>query len=257
MEQDRLAELKQKYTADHPKVIAQERVVAQLEQNKPGEDEQPTSTLKEDADNPAYVLLDTQLKSTQVEIQVLRDNKVELEKKLKRYEESILKAPMVEKQYTAMLRDYENASAKYKEMKAKQLSAELGRSLEKERKGERFTLIDPAMLPEEPESPNRPAIIFLGLVFAIGVGAGTALVMEALSPAIRGREALAAITGMPPLVVVPYLETEQESSRDHSNKIKLIALIVVGAIIAIIAFHFLIKPLDVTWYILMRKLGLS
>ena len=48
------------------------------------------------------------------------------------------------------------------------------RELEKERKGEKFTLIDPAILPEEPVSPNRPAIIFLSLVLALGAGVGSA-----------------------------------------------------------------------------------
>lgn len=256
-EKNILSDLRQKYTADHPKVIAQERVVAQLESNPPKQNASSATVQNEGADNPAYVMLDTQLKSTQVEISVLKDNKTELEKKLKRYEQSVLKAPMVEKQYTAMLRDYDNASAKYKEMKAKQLQAELGRSLEQERKGERFTLIDPAVLPEEPVSPNRPALLFLGLVFAVGAGVGFAFLLEALSPAIRGRDALYAISGMQPLVVVPYIETEKETKKEQGKWLRLAIIGVVIVVVALVAFHFLVKPLDVTWFLLLRKLGLS
>lgn len=257
-EQNILSELKQKYTADHPKVAAQERVVAQLESNPPSEQSAKShSAVKEDADNPAYVLLDTQLKSAQVEIQVLKDNKVELERKLTRYEDLILKAPTVEKLYLAKQRDYENAALKYKEMKAKQLAAELGKSLEQERKGERFTLIDPAIMPEEPVSPNRPAIILLGMFLAVGAGIATAFLFEVLSPAVRGRAQLAALTGIQPMVVIPYIETQSEGAKKNSIKWKVVAIGLVGIVLALLAFHFFIKPLDVTWYILMRKLGLS
>lgn len=255
-EKDLLEELKQRYTADHPKVVAQQRVVEQLESEVPSASAS-AGPIDDRADNPAYVLLDTQIKSTQVEIQVLKENQAELEKKQKRYEDSILKAPMVEKQYLAMQRDYENAASKYREMKQKQMAAELGRSLEKERKGQRFTLIDPAALPEEPVSPNRPAIIFLGLVLAAGAGLGTAILLESMSPAIRGREALSMIAGGYPLVVVPYIETELESRKDDRAKWKIAAFIVVGLVVALVAFHFMVKPLDVTWYVILRKLGLG
>lgn len=256
-ERDLLAEMRQKYTADHPKVIAQERVVALMESEKPDPNaKQPDSA--EEADNPAYVLLDSQLKSTTVELQVLRDNQRELVKKQKRYEENILKAPEVEKKYIALQRDYDNARAKYQEIKAKQMAAELGQDLEQGRKGERFTLIDPAVMPEEPVRPNRTAIIFLGLVLAIGSGVGLVVVLEAISPAIRGRDALAAITGMQPLAVVPFLEIEEERAEDVTKKrLKVAAVVVVCIVVGLVAFHFIVKPLDVTWFLLLRKLGLG
>ena len=79
-------------------------------------------------------------------------------------------APQVEREYRSLMRDYENALAQYQETKAKQSRADVGKQLESESKGERFTLIDPAALPEEPISPNRPAILFLGFVFSLGSG---------------------------------------------------------------------------------------
>ena len=257
IEQDRLNSLKQKYTGDHPKVVAQQRVVEQLSEEAPNLDNIEAGSGKENPDNPAYVLLDTQLKSTVVEIQVLKENKDELERKLKKYEDNILKAPMVEKKYIAMQRDYANATAKYQELNAKQRAAELGQNLEQGRKGERFTLIDPPALPEEPVSPNRPAILFLGFVFAVGVGIGVVIVLDALSPAIRGKAAVASIMGMPPLVVVPHLAIDEENTVKSHQWLKVAAVILAAIFVALIAFHFLVKPLDVTWFLVLRKLGLG
>ena len=257
MERDQLASLTQKYTADHPKVIAQQRVVEQLLQEEAKLNETDTNIGKERPDNPAYVLLDTQLQSTVVEIQVLKENKQELEKKLGKYEAHILKAPMVEKKYIAMQRDYANATAKYQELNAKQRAAELGQNLEQGRKGERFTLIDPPALPEQPVSPNRPAILFLGLIFAVGVGFGVVIVLEALSSAIRGKAAIASIMGAPPLVTIPYIQIDTESQAPSYRWLKIIGIMAVLGVIGLVAFHFFIKPLDVTWFLLLRKLGIG
>ena len=257
-EQDRLSGLKQQYQNTHPKVTTQQRIVDNMMSNKPTANTQATDISKENPDNPAYVLMDTQLKSTLVEMQVLKENKVELEKKLKRYEEHVLKAPMVEKTYIALQRDYANATAKYQEINAKQRAAELGQNLEQGRKGERFTLIDPPALPEKPVSPNRPVIIFLGLVAALGAGLGTVIILEALSPAIRGREALALIMGAQPLAVVPYMDKEDEVVESGYKKwMKPVVLALAALVVLLIAVHIFVKPLDVAWYLLLRKFGLG
>ncbi|WP_101758719.1 GNVR domain-containing protein [Oceanicoccus sp. KOV_DT_Chl] len=258
IEKNILSELQQQYTGTHPKVVAQQRVVDDLVLSKSDALEKgEAANSKDNPDNPAYVLMDTQLKSVVVEMQILNENKLELAEKLKRYEDHILKAPMVEKTYIALQRDYANATAKYQEINAKQRAAELGKNLEQGRKGERFTLIDPPALPEEPVSPNRPVIIFLGFIFSVGVGLGTVIVLEALSPAIRGRDALAVIMGAQPLAVVPYMSNDETDGHKASKWYKLIALAIVVISIVMLAFHFLVKPLDVTWFMILRAAGLS
>ncbi|MCP3672746.1 MAG: lipopolysaccharide biosynthesis protein [Gammaproteobacteria bacterium] len=254
-EQDKLSALKQKYTPDHPKVLAQQRVVEQVA------NELPSQTVVADKaltpDNPAYVLTDTQLQATIVEMQILHENKVELEKKIAKYERLIVKAPNVEKEYTALNRDYDNAQMKYQEIKAKLMSAELAQTLERGRKGERFTLIDPPELPEEPVSPNRLAIMFLGIIAALGAGAGVVIIAEAMEPSVRGARELNRILGVAPLVVVPLIEWDDEAEKSLFEKYKWFAAAALLALIGLLCFHFLIKPLDVTWFMLLRKLGVG
>ena len=47
-------------------------------------------------------------------------------------------------------------------MKAKELQAELSKSLEEEQKGERFTLLEPPLFPDTPIKPNRRKLFMLG-----------------------------------------------------------------------------------------------
>jgi len=125
--------------------------------------------------------------------------------------------------------------------------------MEKERKGEKFTLIDPAVLPEEPISPNRPAIIFLSLVLALGAGVGSAAVSESMGSAVRGSKGLVAILQTAPLAVIPYLPNAADTRAQTRKKRIIIFSIVAAIIISILLVHFLFSPLDVLWFRVMRK----
>jgi heme A synthase len=133
------------------------------------------------------------------------------------------------------------------------MTAEVAQEMEKARKGEKFTLIDPAILPEEPVSPNRPAIIFLSLVLALGAGMGSAAVRESLDSAVRGAKGVVSILHTAPLAVIPYLATEADTSRERTRKRLIMALVAAGVIVILLLIHFLVSPLDVLWFRGMRK----
>lgn len=253
-EQDRLAQLKQKYTNDHPKVTAQQRVIEQL-QAAPSNSEAVDEKIS--ADNPAYIILDTQLKATIGEIKILDDKKQQLKNKIEKFEAYILKGPSVEKDYSAMRRDHENAQAKYREIKAKLMEAELAQNLEQGRKGERFTLIQPPVLPEKPVSPNRLAIVFVGLILSVAVGLAYIIVLEAMDPGIRGEKQLADVLGVQPLATVPYIQIDEEMNTQDKTKLYILGGLLASGLVALTVIHAFVKPLDVIWFVLLRKLGIG
>ena len=253
--QDELAALTSQYTADHPKVIAQRRVVEQLLASVSTGSKDVTAEAV--ADNPAYIFQNTQLESTVIEIQVLSEKITELETKIQRYEELIFKGPQVEKQYMSLQRDHANAQLKYQEIKAKLMQAELGETLEQGRKGERFTLIQPPIMPEKPVSPNRLALIFVGLILAVAAGMGVVVIAEAMDQSIRGEKQLTEVVGSPPMVSVPYIYLDEERGEQNKSLYYIIGGIFTAGCIGLLAIHLFIKPLDVIWYILLRKFGLN
>ncbi|HFD80808.1 MAG TPA: lipopolysaccharide biosynthesis protein, partial [Gammaproteobacteria bacterium] len=186
-----LASLRKKYSPQHPDVIKLQRQIDSLQnapiQESPGE---LASAASDNPDNPAYISLQSQVEAANAEIRSLRKKKEELRARLRDYETRLIQTPQVEREYLALNRDLQNATAKYQEIRAKQMEAQVSQQLEKERKGERFELIEPAILPEEPVSPNRPAIIFLSLVLALGAGIGYAAIAESMDDAVRGGKSL-------------------------------------------------------------------
>ena len=251
-ERDALSDFEGKYTADHPKVLKSKRVIASLELRLSGAIQ---GNAEVTPDNPAYLILRSQLNATDTDIRSSDENIKVLKEKMERYEGYLSRAPQIEKEYQYLLRDYQNTHMKYQEIRSKKMSADLAQNLESERKGERFTLIQPPELPIDPVSPNIVAMVFLAVVLGLGAGLGVVIMQETMSAAVFGTAEVTALTGIAPLAIIGYMETQEEEGQ-HNRKRLLIALgfICVG-ILALVLFHFFVKPLDVTWYILLRKFG--
>lgn len=248
-----LAASREKYSADHPDVI---RLTRQIEALEAGLKEKPrlpeTSAAAEKPDNPAYISLKTQLEGIEIGTRAAIAKSDQLRAKLTDYEKRILQTPQAEREYLNILRDYNNAREKYKDIKAKQMEAQVGQELEKERKGERFSLIDPPQLPEEPIKPKRPAILLLGLFFSLASSFGYVVVAESLGNTVR-RRSLAAELGMELLSVIPYIETQEDIARKIKTKKLIFTTAAVSLVVVIILAHFLWTPLDVLWFKGLRK----
>jgi len=256
-EKAELATLRDRYSADHPDVKKAERAVAATEKQiaaagrKGGADGEATS-----ADNPPYIQLQTQLQGADAELRSLQQEREHLQAKRAELDQRLTEAPAIEREYLALVRDYDNATTKYRELKAKQMEAELAQSLEAESKGERFALIEPPLAPEKPHKPNRLAIFFLGFVFAVGGGVGHVAIRESMDSAVRGTRAVMAVMGAPPLAVIPYIVTEKEAAaRRRRRWLWLLAVLVLLAA-GVAVLHFVFGPLDVLWFRTLNRLEL-
>ena len=249
-----LAMAEQLYTAEHPDITSLQRQIANMEsalRNAPSTSRQAPAPIN--ADNPAYVSTQTQLAATNSEIRSLQTRRSNALEKITKYEERLLQTPKIEQEYRMIARDLDQAAARYQTTRAKQMTAEIGQEMEKKRKGEKFTLIDPAVLPEEPISPNRPAIIFLSLVLALGAGVGSAAVAESMNAAVRGAKGLVAILHTAPLAVIPYLPNEMDNRAQRKKQRLLVFSVMAAIIISLLLVHFLFSPLDVLWFRGLRK----
>lgn len=249
--------LQDKYSPEHPdlKKVNRSLVQAQNALKKAKKNQKEDEDIE--ADNPIYLQFQSQLEAAKSELNSLQKLRKELMDKVRDYEERLMKSPQVEREYRDLTRDYDNAMAKYKEVKAKQLEAELAESLERENKGERFSLIEPPQLPVKPSKPNRMAIFFMGFIFSLAGGLGTVAVAEALSDSIKDVASLIQVTGSPPLITVPYIEIDAEKEKQEKYKKLAIKIGLVAVVLIIILFHFFIKPLDVLWFVVMRRLGIG
>jgi len=280
-----LGQLRQKYAPDHPDVQRLEKRVASLEAAIASESKGTASGASASsagttvptggaaaitaahpqaqganghagADNPAYIQLTTQLSATENDLRSLEQQITEQRARVADYQHKINVSPEVEREYRDLNRDYESSQLKYQELRSKQMEAQAAQNLEADRKGERFSLIEPPLPPEEPVSPNRVLILVLGLVLTLGVCAGCAALLESTDETVRGRLDVLQLLKAAPLAIVPRILTEADVESARRQRNLALGATAAAVVVAIVATHFLVRPLDVVWYQTLRHLGL-
>ncbi len=256
--QTQLASAKQRYSADHPDVKRLDRLVAGIQQTlkdapRVGSGSVPAANKP---DNPVYIQLKGQIDALNTERDSVKRQLAGLRGRLSDFERRLTLSPEVERQYAALARDYENARVKYQEVRAKQMEAQVSQNLEAERKGERFTLIDPALPPEQPVSPNRPLILILGLVLSLVAAAAAALIADAMDSSVRSASDLRRLLGVDPLVVLPSMVTAEVLATRRERFRKALISVAVAVPVFLLLVNFLFMPLDVLLIVLARRFGM-
>lgn len=248
-----LATAREKYSDDHPDIIKLKRSIASLEKAVLA----PRAAVKETEkpENPAYIALQSQLRAAEKELQTLQTKRNDLKAKMATYEARIEQTPQVERVYLDLNRDHENSLRRYQELKAKQMEAEVAQELEKDSKGERFSLIDPPQYPEKPHSPNRPAILLLGLLLSIGGGLGYGAILESLDRSVKSSKELLSLGVAPLLATVPYLVNDAERSHKRKTRAVVATSGLAMLVVLVVLIHMLWMPLDVLWYSILRRLS--
>jgi polysaccharide chain length determinant protein (PEP-CTERM system associated) len=222
--QMQLANLKTRYSDQYPDVIAVKAEIAKLSAEGGG-------GKGSSAENPAYVTLKAQLASTRADMESLKRQMADNEQKKTKYRAMIEATPRVEETYKAMINERENQLRKYNELMQKHMEAQVAQGLEKDQYGERFTVVEPAQLPDKPVKPNRMAIVLIGIVLGVGAGVGTAALMEFSDQTVRSAERLAEATSFPVLTVIPEILSEQEIRRGRRwNMVQVVGLAVLAGL---------------------------
>jgi uncharacterized protein involved in exopolysaccharide biosynthesis len=250
----RLQEAELKYSSNHPDVKSLKRSIESLEATRASTDLRvKPKTNANDVSNPAYSQLQSQLDASSSEISSLKITRSGLQAKIQMLEKRLIESPEVERQYRALVRDYDNARVKYADVRAKLSEAKIGESLELGKQSERFTIIEPPLLPEQPVSPNRPAILILGILLSGIAALGVVLIKESLDDAIYDRSTVLQLTGYMPIAVLPTMYTIEEVSNSKNTKLFLLGLVLLGVVCVFALLHFFYLPLDVLFYKILRK----
>lgn len=189
--------------------------------------------------------VEAQISSGKSRIESLTTQKQKMMAEMSTLQQKVLMSPQIERELTALMRDYENAKAKYDEVKSKQLNSKMTVTLEQENKGERFVLIDPPTMPEKPTKPDRKKIIALGIVAAFAMAIAMMIALESIDKRVRTEEQLTSILNIEPLVVIPYIKTFDEVERKRRFTILFVVLSGAVILLGLGILHLFYMPLDI------------
>jgi len=254
-----LSVLRQRYSDEHPDVVKLKRLVANIEQavrtsETAGRGADPLRQARK-PDNPAFLTLRAQAETIGAQLQSMRSEREELKVRLKLLDARVNVTPEVEREFLEVTRDLDSSRLRFRELREKQMQAQLSEQLERDRKAERFTLIEPPVFPEKPYRPNRSLILAMGLLLALVGGVGSAALREAIDQTVHGPRDIVRVMQIPVLSSLPAQIDPLDIRRRQRQWIVAGLLVASALALALAGLHLLYMPLDVAWFSLMRRLG--
>lgn len=205
--QRQLASMRGRYTEEHPDVQSLKGRIARLEARAT---ESAASEAQPPRDAPSMAGRE-QLEAANAEIARLENKREDLERRIASLRGRVEDTPRVEQELVTLTRDYEKLSENYSALLAKQLDAEMAGRLESRWKGDRFRVLDPADLPENPYFPRPPLILGLGTLCGLLLGLGVAVVAEFLDPTVKDVADLQNLREYNILACIPHLPSLNEA----------------------------------------------
>jgi uncharacterized protein involved in exopolysaccharide biosynthesis len=185
-----------------------------------------------------------QLADIDAQIAAIQRQRTELERQMGDLAETIQNTPGNTVTLDAMQRDYQNLQAQYNQAVANKARAETGDMIEALSKGQRISLVEQAIAPRLPESPNRPLVAGAGIGGGLALGIGLMVLLELLNRAVRRPAEITAALGIATLATVPYIETHGQI-RNRRLVVLGVTVLVIGVLAG--GLYFIdsrIMPLD-------------
>jgi succinoglycan biosynthesis transport protein ExoP len=201
-----LAQLKTRYTEQHPDVKSLEARIAALEAARAG----VGGTAAAPAD-PAAAAAAARQREARIEVDSLRERLADVDRRIAAFQARVEAAPRREQEILGLTRDYQKLSDNYTQLLAKKLDAEMAARLEEKEKGQQFRVLDPAFQPVNPSFPNRGLFALGGIFAGLLIGVSLAIGVDFLDPTFKDAEDVAATLPFPVLAVLPHLKPKEQA----------------------------------------------
>jgi polysaccharide chain length determinant protein (PEP-CTERM system associated) len=244
-----LATLSAKYTDQYPEIRRLKEEIAQLEiriaktwesgmpavatgtratqrGHAPGT-ASPAMNMVGDREREELRRLRAQLTGLDSEIASLKAEREQTQKNIATMDARVEKVPRREQEMISLSRDYENLKRQYDTILKNKLDAEVAQNLEKRQKGEQFQVLDPANLPAEPFTPNRPKIFGMALIAAFLVGVGGTFGLEVINPTLRSTSDFRHFFDLNILASIPAIRDEI-----YEKKVRIRRVAIMGGLVS-------------------------
>jgi polysaccharide biosynthesis transport protein len=202
-----LTEMRTRYSDKYPDVVRLKREIADLEEQWRKGQQAVAGSRRPVPTNPQLVELRASLADLDARARALQAESATLRRTLGRYQQRVEDVPRTEQEYQKLARDYETTQELYRSLLTRQAHAEVAENMEQRQKGEQFRIIEPALASEKPTAPDRPKLIGLGLILALGLALAAVVVAEQLDTSFHNVEDLRLHARAPVLASIPQVAT--------------------------------------------------
>jgi len=225
-----LDSLLQRFTEQHPDVVAARRLIKDLEEQKKKEiaalraKPAPVPVSRQtQRGSLAYQELTRIAATADVQYATARARVVEYETRIGQLRGRLKDAPRIEAEMARLNRDYAIQKRAYEELVARRESATMYGKLDDAAVLAEFRMIDPAQLPLKPVFPNRPLMLLGALVIAFAAGLAAAVLMAQTRPVFHRASELKSRIGLPLLGAVAAVRSGLDVRRERREIARLSA----------------------------------
>jgi succinoglycan biosynthesis transport protein ExoP len=226
-----LAKMRRLYSDKYPDVIRLKAEIAATEQQLA---EAPRAAAAE----PAGVRAQSSLGDLDAEIRGLKSEEQQLRRAIAEYQRRIEAAPARDHEFQEMSRDYRTTKELYDSMLKRYEDAQVAQDMERNRGGEEFRVLDPAVPARMPSAPNRARLGLLGALFSVGMAAAAVMLAEHFDTSFHTVDDLHAFTRVPVLARIPRLvSTADAVERGRRLRLAAVSIPLGLALIVLASYH--------------------
>jgi succinoglycan biosynthesis transport protein ExoP len=196
-----LGQLEARFTGKHPDVLRLKQEIAALEavQEKPAETPEDAAAVGQ-ARGRASVLanLDAELEKQKREEAAVRATIATTEGRL----ESL---PARQQDYAMISREHQVAQELYNSLLTRYGEAQVSESMEVDKSGERFRVMEAAIPPVDPSAPNRMRLLMMGFILALVIAFTAILAVEQFDTSFHSVDDVRQFTRIPVLGAIPRI----------------------------------------------------
>jgi polysaccharide chain length determinant protein (PEP-CTERM system associated) len=211
--QQTLADLKTRYTPDHPDVVKLQKEVDGLRAKLDAAPVQAILSEERKPESPQLQQMRLQLRLLQQGLRDKKEDQARIQREIITYQSRIQSSPTVMEEYKKLTRDYQTALQFYNDLLAKKNHSEMATDLERRQQGEQFRVMDPPNLPEKPAFPDKFKFGTAGLGAGLMLGLSVVGLLEYRDRSIRNERDLLVFTQLPTLATIPVIRVTPSSKR--------------------------------------------
>lgn len=206
------------YKGNYPDVVIAKKQIKdiedQLSNERPGNS---NGTIRPELRNPA---LYSELMSSKSQLATLRQRETEIKKQIKEYQNRVENTPANEQKQADLFRDYKISLQNYQSLLEKKMNAKLSQNLVEMQRGERFRIVDKAILPQRPDRPDKLKTGMIGTMGGAALGTALVFLFEVLTPAFRKPEDFEGIISAPVLASIPVISWSRNKTPARLTVVK-------------------------------------
>ena len=179
------------------------------------------------------------LSNAEVELASLQEQLRSEQREVNQLRSDVDKIADVETEMKRLNRDYSVVAGRYQELLKRWETLQSKKRLDPVTDKVQFNILEPPFSMEKPVAPNRPLLLIVVLVLAIGVGGAVAFGLNQLKPVFYRRRSVTQVTGLPVLGSVSMIMSPDDLTIRRRSTIAWasanLALLVVGGVIIVLA----------------------